>query len=147
VVLSLRTSGAGGDGPEPGLFRRLVIVAGSLLATGVILWLTFMLGAWGFSHRRQSFHEGRLQRLVNREPQLWQVVEGLAAEGTQLLAAPRGEEELRRLASGWDERAASEVLAKGARWPRTRVFGADDMIYVLYFDERGVLRDYSCFGR
>jgi hypothetical protein len=106
-----------------------------------------MLVAWGFSHRRQSFHDGRLQRLVDREPQLWQVVEGLAAEGTQLLAAPRGEDELRQLGSGWDERAASEVLAKGARWSRIRVFGADDMIYVLYFDERGVLRDYSCFGR
>jgi len=145
-VLSIRTPAGGEDGHEPRLARRVAIVAGSLLTTGVILWLAFMLGAWGFSHRRQSFHEGRLQRLVDRKPQLWQVVEGLAAEGTQLLAAPQGEDELRRLGSGWDERVAAEVLAKGARWPRTRVFGADDVIYVLYFDERGVLRDYSCFG-
>ena len=146
-MLSIRTPAANEDSREPRLARRLAIVAGSLLATGITLSLVFMLGTWGFSHRRQSLHEGRLQRLVTLKAQLWQVVQGLEAEGTQLLAAPRSEDELRELGSGWDERAASEVLAKGARWPQIRVFEADDMIYVLYFDERGVLRDYSCFGR
>lgn len=146
-MLSLSPSDPGEDGREPGVAKRLAIVAGSLLATGITLWLVFMLGAWGFSHRRQSFHEGRLQRLVDLKPQLWQVVEGLEAEGTRLLAAPRGNDELRQLGAQWDRRAAAEVVGKSERWPQVRVFEAGDMIYVLYFDERRVLRDYSCFGR
>ena len=143
----MQTSTTDGNGPETSLTKRLAIAAGSLLATGVILWLVLMLGAWGFSHRRQSLHEGRLQRLVDRKPLLGQVVAGLEAEGMQLLGAPRSEDELRQLGSKWSERALAEVLEKHRRWPQIRVFGAGDVIYVLYFDERGVLRDYSCFGR
>jgi hypothetical protein len=127
--------------------KRLAILAASLLLTLLAAYAAFMLGGWGFDTRRFSQHEGRLQRLVAQAPRLDQVVAGLENEGSRLLAAPRDEGELRRRASEWGKGKSGEIVEKGRRWPQTRVFRAGDMVYFLYFDGAGVMRDFTCVSR
>ena len=75
------------------------------------------------------------------------MVRGLEAEGSPLLSAPRDPGELRRVASERGRQRAAEILEKGARFAETRVFVAGDMVYFIYFDGAGVMKDYTCVSR
>ena len=127
--------------------KKLVIVLGSFALTALAAYLAFLLGAFGFDTRRFMQHEGRLKRLLAQQPRLEQVVQGLEDEGSHLLAVPAREADLRRVAAEHGGLRAKEVLAKGTRWPQTRVFLAGDMIYFIYFDAEGVMRDFTCVSR
>lgn len=125
------------DRPKPAWKLRLVIIAGSLVVTAGTAALAFLLGGVGYDVRRFSIHEGRLTRLVAKEPTLEQVTEGLAAEGARLVegggidAGPR----------------QAEVSDKTRRWGSVRAFETGDMIYFLYFDSEGTLRDFTLVSR
>jgi hypothetical protein len=123
--------------------KRLVVLAGSLGLTALFAYLAFFLGAWAFDTRRSIQHEGRLSRLLPQQPKLDQVVQGLADEGSPLIGSAESPAELERLAARWGGAKLNEVLEKGRRWPRTRVFLAGDMVYFIYFDANGVMRDFS----
>jgi hypothetical protein len=127
--------------------KRLAMVAGSLAATLLACYAALLLGSWGFETRRFAQHQDRLQRLLAQAPRLDQVVQALEDEGSPLLAAPRGEGEVRRVALERGGLKTREVLEKGRRWPQTRVFAAGDMVYFLYFDGQGVMRDFTCVSR
>jgi len=118
------------------------VLASSLAASAMLFGIAFWLGAAYFQVRRVSTHATRLEHLLQNAPTLEQVTEGLRLEQSPLLAAPVGEAALRDAAARWGREKRSEVMAKGQRWPKTRVFRAGDMIYFLYFDAAGVLRDY-----
>lgn len=127
--------------------KRALIVGGALLVTAASLGLALFLGGWGFDQRRFSLHEGRLRRLLEKEPRLEQVVAGLHAEQSPAIGMARGEAELTRLAERWGGARRTLVLEKGKRWPEVHVFEATDMLYFLYFDKDGVLRDFLCVSR
>jgi hypothetical protein len=127
--------------------KRLVPLAGGLVVTVLLATLAFWLGAWGFDTRRFTQHEGRLSRLLQRQPRLQPVVQALEDEGARLLAAPSDERELAEVAARHGGPRSAEILEKGRRWPTTRVFAASDMIYVLFFDEAGVMRDFTLVSR
>ena len=118
------------------------VVAASLAASVTFFGIAFWLGAAYFQVRRVSTHATRLEHLLQKAPTLEQVTEGLRLEDSPLLASPADDHGLRDAASRWGRERQGEVVAKGRRWPKTRVFRAGDMIYFLYFDEKGVLRDY-----
>jgi hypothetical protein len=118
------------------------VVASSLAASATLFGIAFWLGAAYFEVRRVSTHATRLEHLLQKAPTLEQVTEGLRMEESPLLGSPAGEPALREAAVRWGREKQGEVVAKGRRWPKTRVFRAGDMIYFLYFDEAGVLRDY-----
>jgi len=126
--------------------NRGVIVAASVAITAATATLAFLLGAWGFGYRRYSMHETRLRNLLGLKPTLSQVVQGLENEGSRLVAAPATDDELRRVAAERGRWKTPEILEKGRRWARTRVFVAADMVYFIYFDETDVMRDYACVG-
>lgn len=141
----LEDPGLSGEPPERG--KRVAVIAGGLAGTALLVMLAMSLGSWGFRHRSASLHEGRLARLVERQPRLEQVVEALQAEEAAPLAAPADEAELRRLALQYGGTRAAEILEKGRRHPRTRAFRAGDAIYILYFDREAILRDFTCVTR
>jgi len=58
------------------------------------------------------------------------------------MAVPASEADLRRFAAQWSPARSQEVVAKRQKWRDLRVFGVGDMVYFLYFDDQGVLRDY-----
>lgn len=122
-------------------------MVGSVALTALTLYLALMLGAWGFGYRRFAAHGGRLSRLLKQTPRLDQVVEGLRNDGSPLLDSPAGPEQLRDAAARWGGARRDEVVEKGARWPQTRVFLAGDMIYFIYFDTDGVMKDFTCVSR
>jgi hypothetical protein len=127
--------------------KALLVIAGSLAATGIILAVVFSLSGWAYQHREGSLHDGRLRRLVEQHPSAAQVSEGLLAEpGTRALAAPASEDELRGLAGQWRRGNADRIVSKRGRWRDVRVFAAGDLVYVLYFDEQGRLQDYELAG-
>jgi hypothetical protein len=134
------------DRAEPPL-RRAWIIVGALVASGLALYMALFLGAWGFEFRRTSQHDGRLRRLVQQQPTLARVVQGLADDGSPLIESPDGPAALEAVANRYGGAKAGEVRTKGGRWPTTRVFRAGDMIYFLYFDQDDVLRDYTWVSR
>jgi hypothetical protein len=123
--------------------KALVIAAGSLGGTALLVGLVFSLGGWAYQHRRWSLHDGRLRRLVAEHPSEDRVSRGVLAEpGNRPIATPASEAELRQLAAEWSPSRVDEVEAKRRKWKRVRVFGVRDVAYVLYFDDGGQLRDY-----
>jgi hypothetical protein len=127
--------------------KRGWIYAGALVATVLVCYLALVLGAWGFDFRRYQQHEGRLRRLALQHPTLDRVILGLSDEGSALVDSPVGAAALEQAARVRGGRKAGEVMEKGSRWPITRVFLAADMVYFLYFDGEGVLRDFTCVSR
>lgn len=115
--------------------------------TAAIAALAFYLGAWAFDTKRYNSHETRLRHLVERGALLDQVVRGLEDEGSPLLATPRSPEDLRRVAAERGRKRVPEILEKGGRLPETRVFLASDMVYFIYFDGGGVMKDFTCVSR
>ena len=124
--------------------RTLVLAAlGGLAAASALGALVFTLGGWAYRHRRFTLHDGRLQRVLKERPTADQVSRALLAEaGNQAIETPSSEEALHALARGVSPRRAQEVVEKRRRWPGLRIFGVGDMVYFLYFDEAGILRDY-----
>ncbi len=134
-------------GRERSLRERAFTIAASLLLTALLGLLAFGLGAWGFGFRRYSIHQGRLERMQNLRPLMEQVVAGLDAEGSLLVGSADEPLELRRLAERLAPARAAEIVEKGSRHGHTRVFAAADMLYFIYFDREGVMRDFTCAGR
>ena len=128
--------------------KALVIAAGSLGGTALLVGLVFSLGGWAYQHRRSSLHDGRLRRLVAEHPSEDRVSRGILAEpGNWPIATPASEVELRQLVGEWSPARVDEVVAKSRKWKRVRVFGVRDVAYVLYFDDDGLLRDYVLLSR
>jgi len=119
----------------------------AVLASALICYVAFWLGAWAFGARRFAIHETRLRRLVQQQPSMDRVTRGLEDEGSPLLAAPASEAELRRVVEEKAGERAPAILEKARRYAQTRVFVAGDMIYFLFFDAGGVLRDYAYVSR
>lgn len=137
----------GDDGaPHTGRARRALIIVLALFVTGAAFALAFLLGAAYFEARRFAAHDTRLQRMLAQGPRLEQVSEGLRDDGSPLLAAPRDEAELRALVARFRGQKLDEIVAKARHWPTTRVYQASDMLYVIYFDAAGTMRDYVCIS-
>lgn len=131
---------------RPGPSRAAVLLAAVAITAGVA-YLAFLLGAWGFNTRRYSQHERRMQKVLLATPRMDQVVRGLEDEGSRLIAAASGRDELRALATRYAGAQAAAVVEKGSAWPQTRVFAAGDMFYFVFFDEAGVMRGFALATR
>ncbi len=115
----------------------------SLVLAAVPLSLALLLGDWAYDYRRLSLHQGRLGRLLEREPEVAVVEAGLEAEGASLLGAPASEARLAEAVARWGGARSEEIRRKGREWPQVRIFRVTDVIYVLYFDPAGVMRDFT----
>jgi hypothetical protein len=127
--------------------QRAGILVASVAVTAGVAYLAFLLGAWGFNTRRYATHEGRLKKLLLATPRLPQVVQAFEEEGSPLVASPAGRREVERVAGELAGAKKDDVMAKAARWPQVRVFRAGDMVYFVFFDRAGVMRDYAFVSR
>ena len=118
-----------------------------MAVTALTLSLALGLGSWAYRHRRGSLHEGRLRRLLEAKPTSWQVSEALRAEGAMEVEVPPTDDQLRRLATQWSPGSADDVVARRRQWHELRIYGLPDVLYFLYFDGEGVLRDYVLLAR
>ena len=126
--------------------KRFWILFGAFVVTVATLGVALMLGTWAFEYRRYSQHETRLERVMAQEPTMARLTEGLANEGTTVLAAPETAEELQVAIDTHGGAIAETMRQKARRWPRLRVYRSADMIYFIFFDENDVMRDFACVG-
>jgi hypothetical protein len=125
---------------------RIWILAGAFVVTVVTFALAFLLGSWGFDYRRFSQHEKRLQRVLQQEPTIDRLTAGLEDEGAAVLSAPQTAEEVEGAIADHGGERSGELHDKARRWGHLRVFRAGDMIYFVFFDDEGVMRDFTCVG-
>jgi hypothetical protein len=128
--------------------KRFWMVAGALAVTLGALWLAMMLGSAGFNGRRYGQHRQRLLKVM-QEPEVTvsRLTQAFAQEGTRLVAAPASPEEEERVIAREGARRAGELRAKAARYPELRVFATADMYYFVFFDRRGLMRDFTLVSR
>ncbi len=124
--------------------KRVWMLAGALLVTLGALTLAMLLGSASFDYRRFSQHEGRLRKVLAKAPTADRLTRGLQEEGTPLLAAPTSAEETERVIAARGGSKITELRQKAARYPQLRVFRAADMLYFVWFDAEGVMRDFTC---
>jgi hypothetical protein len=124
--------------------KRFWILAGALVVTLAALSLAMVLGSASFDFRRYSQHEGRLRRVLREAPSAERLTRGLLDEGARLEASPATPAEAERVIAERGGRKAAELRAKAGRYPRLRVYRAADMLYFVFFDGDGVMRDFTC---
>jgi pilus assembly protein TadC len=127
--------------------NRFWIAVGALVLTLGALTLAMLLGSASFDFRRYTVHRQRLEKVLREQPSADRLTRGLAEEGTALLAVARTREEVGREASARGGKRTVEIREKGARHAETRVYRAGDMLYFVFFDAAGVMRDFTCVSR
>ena len=127
--------------------KRFWILAGAVLITLSALVVAMLLGSASFDFRRYSQHQGRLAKVLREQPTAGRLTQGLADEGTVLLAVAKTRDEVEREASTRGRKKAAEIREKGGRHAETRVYQTADMLYFIYFDRDGVMRDFTCVSR
>jgi hypothetical protein len=127
--------------------KRFWILAGAAVVTLAALALAMLLGSASFDFRRYSQHQGRLQKVMREQPTADLLTRGFADEGTVLLAVASTRDEVGREASARGGRKAAEIREKGERHAQMRVYQTADMLYFVYFDAAGVMRDFTCVSR
>jgi hypothetical protein len=125
---------------KPDKKKLTIVLVASLLLTAIGLSAAFLFGTYYYHFRRTLLHERRLEGLLREEPSVNQITEGLQ-EKAPLMASPEAADELRKVAAKWPLKS-EEILSKHERWSLTRVYDAGDMIYFIYFDSEGIMRDY-----
>ena len=136
--------GEWGGGPTS--VSRFWVLAGAFTTTAAILALALSLGSWGFDYRRYSLHEGRLERVLQQEPTMPRLTEGLAEEGASVLAAPASPEEIEEAIRAHGGARVAEIRSKLGRWGHLRIYRAGDMLYFVFYDDAEVMRDFTCVG-
>ncbi len=127
--------------------KRFWILAGAVAVTLGSLALAMLLGSAGFDFRRYSQHQGRLEKVMREQPTVDRLDRAFQDEGTTFLAAPATPGEKQRAIADHGGKKAAEIREKSARHAQTRVYQTADMLYFVYFDEKGVMRDFTCVSR
>jgi hypothetical protein len=127
--------------------KRFWIAVMALVVTLGALALAMLLGSASFDFRRYTVHRQRLQKVLREQPSADRLTRGLADEGTPLLAVLTSPADVEREAAARGGPMAPEIRQKAARSAQTRVYRAGDMLYFVYFDEAGLMRDFTCVSR
>ncbi len=125
--------------------RRTWILLGALAVTLVALSVALLLGTLGFNYHRKLEHEELLRAVMARRPTAAQLTDWLASvKGAPLLASPASRSEVEGVITTRGAAKAEELRAKAGRYPQLRVYRASDMLYFVFFDAHGVMRDFTC---
>ena len=127
--------------------KRVFVVAGALVVTLAALSLAFWLGAASFDARRYDQHRRRLAKVLLEQPSAERLTRGLDAEGSPLVETATTAAEKERVALARGGARLPEIREKSARYPELRVYQAGDMLYFVYFDAGGLMRDFTCVSR
>jgi hypothetical protein len=100
-------------------------------------------GCEGYQRRQVERHQETLQKLLERKPTVAQVESEMG-----LPYRVAGPPDAKELAGIWTNplNSPAEVEEKVGRWPETRIYLKSPMVYFVYFDAEGLMRDYSCLS-
>jgi hypothetical protein len=126
---------------------RLWIRASALAASLVALAVALLLGSLAFDYHRHLEHEELLREVVARQWTAERVTRWLEdVKGAPLLAVLQSPADVEREALTRGGEKATEIREKAKRYAQVRVYQAGDMIYFIFFDEDGVIRDFTFVG-
>jgi hypothetical protein len=125
----------------------LWIRVGALAVSLVALAVALLLGSLAFNYHRHLEHEELLREVVARQWTAERVTRWLEeVKGAPLLAVLESPADVEREAVTRGGRKAAEIREKARRSAQVRVYQASDMIYFIFFDDDGVMRDFTCVG-
>jgi hypothetical protein len=112
-----------------------------LLLIGVVLCL---LGCESPQQRELARHRQILAMLLEQHPTATAVDEAVGAAPARL-ATPA---EAAEVAAIWTNALNSrdEVVEKMRRWPETRIYDKTTVVYLVYVDADGQMRDFTCLA-
>ena len=126
---------------------RFWILAGAFTATVVTLAVALFLGSLAFNYHRHLEHEELLREVVARQWTAERLTQWLRdVKSAPLLAVLQSPADVEREALTRGGRKAAEIREKAGRHAQVRIYQAADMLYFVYFDEDGVMRDFTCVG-
>jgi hypothetical protein len=124
--------------------RRIKIAVGVALVGIVVATGVALLSFAARSYQRREFDEHRryLQSLLARELTIAQVEAELGQEPIKVVEPS----DAKAVAKMWTDprNSPAEVEAKVSKWPQTRIYRKSPMLYFIYFDSEGLMRDFSC---
>lgn len=126
---------------------RFWVLVTAFVVTAATLTIALVLGSLAFDYRRYTQHQARLERVLEQHPDEERLTKGLADDGTPLVAAPETADEIARIIAAQKPDRQQELREKARRWGHLRVYAASDMLYFIFFDDRGIMRDFSCVSR
>jgi hypothetical protein len=126
---------------------RFWIRAGALAVSLVTLAVALFLGNLAFNYHRHLEHEDLLREVVARQWTAEKLTQWLRdVKSAPLLAVLQSPADVEREVLARGGRKAAEIREKAARHAQVRVYHAADMIYFVFFDDDGVIRDFTCVG-
>ena len=126
---------------------RFWILTGAFTATVVTLAVALFLGSLAFDYHRHLEHEGLLREVVARQWTAERLTQWLRdVKSAPLLAVLQSPADVEREALTRGGRKAAEIREKAERHAQVRIYQAADMIYFVFFDDDGVMRDFTCVG-
>jgi hypothetical protein len=126
---------------------RLWIRASALAVSLVALAVALLLGSLAFNYHRHLEHEELLREVVARQWTAERVTQWLEeVKGAPLLAVLDSPADVEKEALTRGGGKAPEIREKARRYAQVRIYKAADMIYFIFFDENGVVRDFTCVG-
>ena len=127
--------------------KRFWVLGLALVVTMGALATALWLGSATFDVRRYSQHTGRLAKVMREKPSADRLTRGLVAEGAPLVVTAATAEDKERAAVTRGGARLAEIREKAARYPELRVYQAGDMLYFIFFDQGGLMRDFTCVSR
>jgi hypothetical protein len=113
---------------------------------GAILVTATTIAAHGCAYQGREIdrHREGLQRLLERKPTVAEV-EAEVGLAPYRVAKPNDAKEL---AGIWTNplNSPEEVQEKVSKWPETRIYLKSPMVYFVYYDAEGLMRDFSCLS-
>jgi hypothetical protein len=126
---------------------RFWIRAGALAVSLAALAVALFLGSLAFNYHRYLEHEGLLREVVARQWTAERLTHWLRdVKSAPLLAVLQSPADVEREALTRGGRNAAEIREKAGRHAQVRIYQAADMIYFVFFDDDGVMRDFTCVG-
>ena len=105
-----------------------------------------LLGKFAYDIRRASLHDARLKGILRQNATIYQVTVGLRQKAP-LVQVVQNRTDLISMIERWGQERRNDILQKAILWPQVRIFAESDMVYFIYFDKGGIMRDYICVNR
>jgi len=124
--------------------RAVQMPAAVALATvvAVVVVRLLFIGAEWYQRRELDQHRQYLQALLAKSPSVAQVESAIGEEPIRIVAPA----DAITISHVWTDprNDPTEIEAKVSKWPQTRIYRKSPMLYFIYFDSEGVMRDFSC---
>jgi (p)ppGpp synthase/HD superfamily hydrolase len=122
-----------------------VAVAVTLVSVGALILVRMLsIGAQWYQRKELDEHRRYLEALLARKLSISQVEAELREEPIRVVKPA----DATSISQVWTDprNSAAEVEAKVSKWPETRIYRKSPMIYFIYFDSEGQMRDFSCLA-